>query len=298
MKRIVCIGGSNIDMFLKPINKLILEDSNPGNMHISYGGVGRNIAENLARLSLNPYFITVLGQDHQGRNIADFCRKIGIHIDPIYVAETPTYVAILNENNDMHVAISVMNEFDKLNQETIDKRKNIIDQADFLFLDTNINEQTMSYIFKTFSMPIFVDAISTSKAIRLIPFLKNIFALKVNYKEALALIRSNDMNINEIEVAKRILSFGVRHVFITLGASGAIYATNEGIQRSHFKPVETINTTGAGDAFMAGIIYAFMNQKTPLIYGVAAAKITLNANEAVSQNMNIEYLEKTVEELL
>jgi pseudouridine kinase len=298
MKHIVCIGGSNVDMFLKPIKTLILEDSNPGDMHISYGGVGRNVAENLARLSIKPYFITILGQDEHGSNIYEFCRNIGIQIDPIYVAKTPVYVAVLNHNHDMHVSISVMKDFDKLDQIEIEKRRSIIEMSNYLFIDTNMSEQTMKFIFNNFEKPIFVDAISTSKARRLVPYLAKVFALKVNLKEALALTGLNEKETDEIKIAQTILSLGVQHVFITLGASGAIYLTQDDMKRSYFKPTQMVNASGAGDAFMAGVIYAFMNEKEPLQYGVAAALITVKAEEAVSPSMSKEYLEKTVEELI
>ena len=53
VKPFVCvIGGMNIDLQGSSNQPLVFNDSNPGEIVMSAGGVGRNIAENIAKLSL------------------------------------------------------------------------------------------------------------------------------------------------------------------------------------------------------------------------------------------------------
>ncbi len=58
------IGGANIDFVGIPDNKLIWHDKNPGKIKMSLGGVGRNIAENLAKLGVHTKLLALVGDIH------------------------------------------------------------------------------------------------------------------------------------------------------------------------------------------------------------------------------------------
>ena len=69
---VVVIGGANVDIGCTPYNELIPEDSNPGRITITFGGVGRNIAHNLANLGVNTKLITAVGNDPFGNEILNY----------------------------------------------------------------------------------------------------------------------------------------------------------------------------------------------------------------------------------
>ena len=71
--RIAVVGGANMDIGGFPSAALIPGDSNPGQVRMSVGGVGRNIAENAARMGLEVELITALGADGNGRMILEDC---------------------------------------------------------------------------------------------------------------------------------------------------------------------------------------------------------------------------------
>ena len=75
--RIAVVGGANMDIGGFPDGRLRLEDSNPGRVHLSVGGVGRNIAENAARLGLDVSLISAIGGDPNGRMLLEDCRQKG-----------------------------------------------------------------------------------------------------------------------------------------------------------------------------------------------------------------------------
>ena len=101
MKNIVVIGGTNHDIFAYAHHAVKLNDSNPGYLKDSFGGVGRNIAENLARLALNPTFITVIGKDDIGQKIIEVCNhkieKKGMYVGLSFYA----FFANKNDNPDL-----------------------------------------------------------------------------------------------------------------------------------------------------------------------------------------------------
>ena len=63
---------------------LIPADSNPGRVHMSPGGVGRNIAHNMALLGLDTRLVTVLGDDLYAEKIAASCSELGIDLTVTY----------------------------------------------------------------------------------------------------------------------------------------------------------------------------------------------------------------------
>lgn len=58
---VVVLGGAVVDVIGHPSGKLIPHTSNPGSLKLSIGGVGRNIAEGLARLGTHTKLLSIVG---------------------------------------------------------------------------------------------------------------------------------------------------------------------------------------------------------------------------------------------
>ena len=111
---IMVIGGTNVDIQGFSRSELRAHDSNPGYVGVSFGGVGKNIAENIARLDINTKFITVFGNDLYGEKIKDHLNKLDIDVSDSLILEneeTSIYLSILDSNGEMNVAISSMEIF-------------------------------------------------------------------------------------------------------------------------------------------------------------------------------------------
>ena len=109
---VVVIGAANIDIGGTPYKELIKADSNPGVINISYGGVGRNIAENLSRLGVNTVLIAAVGCDDLGEGLVNHCKAAGIDTDYILrdnKNNSSLYLYINDLNNDMAIALSDVN---------------------------------------------------------------------------------------------------------------------------------------------------------------------------------------------
>lgn len=295
--QIVIIGAANIDIFAQADQMLKKHDSNPGKVHIAQGGVGRNIAENLARLHLEPVFLTALAQDHDGRLIKQRLEHLGAKVHAVLQAQSNRYVAMLDAKGDMMTAVSDMANLDVLDDGFFVKHIATLSQADCLVLDANLSEKTWSWITSHVPRPIYADAISVAKASRLKPYLAHIDGLKVNQFEAAALSGEPKAASPEVHV-HALLEQGVKNVFLTLGAAGALHGCVDGICH---KPIlrakkDIVNTTGAGDAFMSGVIYARRHHKDALIYGLAMSSIALKSRDAVSEYLTPKLLEITVKE--
>ena len=298
MSKVVVIGGTNIDIFAYPHHKIVMKDSNPGYISTSLGGVGRNISENLSRLGLDVTLITVLGQDEAANWVRAESKKIGLRLSIIEVDTTPSYIAIFDEFHEDLVSVAAMDQLASLDADEILKRKKIINDAEVIVMDTNLSFETMDVIFDQFKQKIFVDAISSQKAIKIKPYLSKIFGLKLNIIEAELLTGITYETMKDLnKMGDMLLERGVKEVFITLGDKGAYY-TN--LREAIFKnaiPVQIKNSTGAGDAFFAGAIYAKLLDKNPLSYAMANAVLNLSDEKSVCGSLTENLLEETVKEL-
>lgn len=283
MKKVVVVGGAVLDVFAYPHDTFILNDSNPGYLKTSLGGVARNIAENLARLGVDTTLVTMLGKDEGKKLIMQNAQEVMLKLSAIPATKTPTYLAILNEDNEMVAAVADMDEIELLSKEHIKKRDVIFQNADYVILDTNLNPDTLQYIFKTYQKEFYMDVISCKKAEKIKPFYRFIHGLKLNILEAKHL---SDIDTDDEEVlAKYFLSQGVKEVYLTLGQNGSIYMSKEEVIRTPSHDVEIKNTAGAGDAFLAGIIYGKINGLDLLSCAQKAAEVTLQSKKAVSEDM-------------
>jgi len=298
MSKVVVIGGTNIDIFAYPHQKIVMKDSNPGYISTSLGGVGRNISENLSRLGLDVTLITVLGRDEAANWVKTESKKIGLELSIIEVETTPSYIAIFDEFHEDLVSVAAMDQLAALDSSEILKRKKIIEDAEIIVIDTNLSFETLDFICDHFKQKIFVDAISSQKAIKIKPYLSKIFGLKLNIIEAELLTGITYDTIDDLnKMGDMLLERGVKEIFITLGNRGAYYTNmREAIFRNAI-PVKIQNSTGAGDAFFSGAIYAKLNQKNPLSYAMANAVLNLSDEKAVCANLTKEILEETVKEL-
>jgi len=298
MKKVVVIGGAVMDIFAYPHQKMVLYDSNPGYIIKSFGGVGRNIAENLARLNIDTTLYTVIGKDEIGQSILNHSQTVGLKMVYKAVDQSPTYLSIMDEHHEDLVSVISMDDIVLLNEAFLKRHDKEIDAADIIVMDTNVSEKTLEYMFNRHQKPFYIDAISGQKAIKLKPYLKHIHTLKLNQIEAEVL---SDMTFKTMEELTQIgdyfIAQGVEHVFITLGKMGAYYTNKtQGVFRNA-AVVKVENGNGAGDAFFSGAIYAALHEKNLLSYGLANAYLNLQSQQSVSRALNEDVLENIVKEL-
>lgn len=292
MEKVLVVGGSVIDVFAYPKDKLILGDSNPGYLRKSLGGVARNIAENLAKLQVDTTLFTILGKDEGRRWIMTSAQESKLKLSAITVDQTPSYLSILNEENDHVVSIALMDEIEMLGIEDVKKRDNIFLKSDMIVLDTNLKQETIEYIAKTYQQKeIIVDVISCQKADKIKNIYPFINILKMNMLEARYLSQL-DNQADDLSLGKFFLSKGVKEIYITKGKQGSLLISTNGLKTYHALKVDVKNTAGAGDAFLAGVIYAKLHHLDALVYGTKAAVITLKETQAVSDKMSIHALEE------
>ena len=296
------IGGANIDITGKTFERLNANDSNPGIVTTSLGGVGRNIAENLCRMGLKVEFISILGGDNYSRDIQDSCKTLNMSLSNSLILEdkrTSTYLSIIDEDGEMAVAVSDMSIYDMITPDFLKERLDIINNSMACICDTNIPKSSIEYIIDNVKVPIFIDTVSIHKTEKLKGNLHNIFGLKPNILEA-QILSGISIKTDEdlIKASDLLIQKGIRQVYISLGPNGVYYT--DGIKRAKLPSItkNIVNVTGAGDSFLAGVVWAHtkgLDIENSAKAGLAASNITLLSQDTVSKDISGENLIKIIE---
>ena len=286
------IGGANVDLSATLSDTFIAADSNPGHIDVGYGGVARNIAHNLALLGARVQLLTIFGGDLFGGLLYDYCRQQGMELhlsDKVSGERSGVYLCINNHGGEMIAAVADTEVIRAITPEWLEKRAGELNISDYIVADTNISEDAIHWLMENCTVPLFIDGVSSTKAHRVINALRKcklpyLDTLKLNLKEALAVTSKSTYG----EAAQQLLNWGVQHVYITLGSEG-VYCRNAAEEWLFPSlPGEMVNTTGAGDAFLAGVVYACskgIEFPQTAQYGLMAARATLMSPKAVNPDI-------------
>ena len=301
---ILVLGASIVDIFGFCGRSYAQRDSIPGHIKISFGGGCRNIAENLARVGVNTQFISTLGDDENGKSILEHSRKLGYNMENSLFLEgesTPTYLAILNHQGEMESAVVDMESLNKMDEAFVDGKHEVFENAEYTIVDSD-NPILLEYILKKYQgkSKFILDPVSAKKAKKIRHLVKYFHTIKPNRFETEALCGFKIETNDDLKKAGRFfIEQGVKNVFISLDADGIYYITSEGEEGTLAccESINVKNVTGAGDSFVAGIGYGYMNNlniKDTLKYSVAMSIITITHEETINPNMNHELVEDLV----
>ncbi len=292
-KKVFVLGASNVDIIGYPHHKLIMKDANLGDMKISAGGVGRNIAHNLKLLGFDVHLASLFGDDPLSKFLIKNCQENGLNISTSLVVKNQTassFIAILDHSNDLALGISAMEIYNEKNALKLIKVLPEKINAHYMILETNYPEKALNKIIQKYPRKKFVlDTVSGPKAQRSLKILNKLYILKTNLLEAQNLSGIEVKKNNYDDLVKYFLDKGVKKVFITLGKDGVVFGEKNTI--FHKKPIQAqiVNTIGAGDSFVAGLILAdslSMDIEKTASFGMAAASITVQSKLAVNPELS------------
>jgi pseudouridine kinase len=300
---VAVVGGVNVDIGGRSFGPLVAADSNPGKVSISLGGVGRNIAHNMALMGLDVRLLTAYGEDMNGARVASSCSELGIdasHALRLRDMATSTYLYLTDQEGEMALAISDMAICEKISPAYLAANLPLLQNAQVVVADANIPAASLQYLADNCSAPLFIDPVSTAKAEKLRPILHKIHTLKPNRLEAELLSGVKIETKEDVEkAADKLLEKGIRRVFISLGSEG-IYAAM-GAQRCWMPniPGNLVCTTGCGDACMAALVWAYLegcDLAATAKAGSAAGSIAMESQETINPLMSATTLKQRIKE--
>jgi pseudouridine kinase len=297
MPKVVVIGGANIDIKGRTDGPAIEATSNPGTVEITAGGVGRNIAHNLALLGLEVSLVAMVGDDTNADVITAATREAGVDVSLLQRVSgaSGTYLAVLDQNGELISAINAMGCADRMTVAMIEKLVPEFRAADFLVADCNIPETCLGWVSQFAArgnIRLLIEPVSVPKASKL----KNIAGLKAyavtpNRDQAEAIGGSRNWAV----AVQSIRRLGIDNVVIHAGAEGAYLSTN-GNALIHIETAGSgalCDVTGAGDAAVAGLVWGLVkgyDMRESACFGQRAAAIKLRSTRSVAEVLTPEAL--------
>jgi pseudouridine kinase len=300
-KHILVIGAASIDTKGRAEGTIQTGTSNQGIIRVGVGGVGRNVAENLARLGEPVVLLSAVGDDGSARRILQQAAECGIDVTQILVDadhRTAAYLAVRDDSGNPLMSIDDMSiNRDLITPDFVYRRRALFRDARVVVLDANLAPKTLKTIFgltNRYGVPVCADPTTASLAPRLCPHLPDLTLVTPNAAEAQALC---DVEVTGREsalvAAQKLVAHGVKIAIVTLGATGLVYATSQ--ESGHVPAIEAeiVDLTGAGDALTAAVVFGLLNEfpiAESVRLGTSAAALTLQSRETVCPELSLERL--------
>ena len=294
MRKVIVIGGANVDIKGRASGSYLPRTSNPGRVTLSPGGVGRNIAENLARLGVEVSLITALGDDPNAALLRNACVAAGVDLSLAQVTAEPTgtYLAVLDESGELVSAISDMRAIERLTPDHLDGLRDRLARADMLVADCNLSVASLSWLSRFASretVRLLIEPVSVPKARKLLDVPKPVFAITPNAQQVAALAGAEGM-----EGIARLHAAGFSNIVMHRGAEGALASDGRGAVSVPAVPVPSISdVTGAGDAAVAGLVFGLLDDKSlagAARLGQCAAAVKLGSAQSVATGLSRDSL--------
>ena len=302
IKQIYCIGGANIDRKLKSSCDLVAKTSNPVDSVFTFGGVARNVSENLARWTKGIHLQCIVGHDELGQQLLSYVHSLGVNTKHSLIRKdkpTSHYYAILDTKGELHLALSDMAVYQNVPTHLFCEHWDAWESDSLILLDTNLPADIIELAIQHADekgLRVCIDPVSVAKASKLPDNLENVYLIKPDIHEACEMTGTTIHSISDCIYAGRILQKrGVENVVISLGRSGYVLINEdaeEHVQTMEFN--EVVDVSGAGDAFIAGILYGLQQDaslREACQIGAAAAAYTIQSPNTVAEDITVSRLQ-------
>ncbi len=298
---IVCLGAANLDRKLRSNATLKMGTSNPARQDESFGGVARNIAENLARLSTPVSLITVIGDDTSGKALLAHAETAGIDVRGTLRLQgvcTGTYTAVLDDHGEMMLALADMALYDSLTPAFLDSRQPQRNVAALTVADMNLPMETLQLLLADAArdaIPLVIVAVSQPKMARLPQDLHGLRLLILNQGELETRVgRAVRTEAELLAACREVQAQGAQDVIVTRGGTGVAYTTPGGLAHLEAPDAHIVDVTGAGDAFSAAVCWSLFHGSDDLSLacrrGLRLSAMTLECEETVCPYLSADIL--------
>lgn len=302
---VVGIGAANIDLMGKSRERLVMEDSNPGVISTSVGGVTHNICENAARMGCSVKLITVIGDDVYGQKIRQECEAAGIDTGSFMVAEgaaSSTYLSLHDADGEMALALSDMRVLQRLNVEFLRAKYRLLAGASVIVMDAGLPEEILRYVCETYgkNVPVFIDPVSTSYARKLVGGMAGCHTFKPNRIETEIIAGMKIDGPDALRKAcEKLIEQGLSRIMVSMGKDGCYCLDRAGhAMWVRGEPIRNVvNATGAGDAFVGGLVYAQLqglSEEETMLFSTAAARMAIAHQNTINPNISAQTVWDTV----
>jgi len=257
-----CVALGAINMDIRGVAEVRFPESSsqPGAIQCSAGGVARNIAHNLALLGREVHLLSAVGSDFYGETLLEQTRLAGVNVQStirLHGQSTATYLSIANPQDATVLAINDTHILQGLTPQLLNPSRELLAHAGVVLADCNLTPEALEWVFTLAGdVPVFVDTVSEFKAEKVKSWLPRIHTLKPTLKELQILAECEDR-----QAALDVLhAKGVQRILVCL-EDDSVLCSEKGAAPFVLAPPAhpVVDRFGADDAFMAGLIYSFLD---------------------------------------
>ena len=269
---IVVIGAVFVDIKGFPHQQYIPTGRNVGRIEYVHGGVARNVVEDIANMELRPTFLSIVDDTPMGSAVVEKLKNHKVNCQ--YVQTIPdgmgTWLVVFDNSGDVAGSISKRPIMRPLIDILEEKGDEIFSNADSIVLEVDLDKELVKKVLelgKRHNKKLFGLVSNMSLAVQRRDFIKQFDCLICNQLEA-GILFADDYSEKTPEELCEIVSYKVSQasfpaLVVTMGSEGSVYADYTGVKGvCPPRKVQVKDTTGAGDAFCAGVAAAMTYGKS------------------------------------
>jgi len=290
---VVCIGASFVDELFYLEGDLLTATTNFVTVNKTAGGVGRNIAHQLALLDVPVELISVFGNDGDGNWLKEVSVKAGVKLEASLTIDgfSGKYTAIINKDGTLFTGFLTNHLTRLLAPDHLENRKALLKRASWIIVDTNVSTESIQWLL-TFSkqtgVPLIIEPVAVPPALKLKTIeLDGLNLITPNEDELPAIC--TDKALTREQQVKELLGRGVQVIWLHNGKEGStLYSYNRTITLEA-PLVDVLDSTGAGDASLSGFIlgkYLDMEDFDCLKLAHTLSSEVLLVKGAISENLD------------
>lgn len=301
---VAVMGAASIDIKARASGPVDSHGCLPGRIHSCPGGTARNIAENLARLSVRTSLLSVVGTDSSATDIVVHTALAGVDLSRILQTDrihTATFLAVTDERGHVDHGVHDLGILEMLTADYVDRQEDLIGACSLVVTDSTPSLEALQRLQEACArhkVPMVLVPTAPLSVHKVRAVLSGSFLLALNRREAHALTDVNTTNDEGLKQAsKQLIDQGVPLILITLDEEGVYYRSPEDEVRMPAFGPKVVDSMGAGDAFVAGFLYGFLHG-LPLLkaleIGHLTAALTLDTLLNVHPKLRLDYIHSSV----
>ena len=260
---IIVIGAVFVDIKGYPSRTYIPGGRNAGKVRYVHGGVSRNIAEDLGNMGLDPVFLSLVDPSGSGEDVLLRLKDHGV--DTRFIRKVPegmgTWLAVFDNNNDVCASISHRPDLRPLLNLLQEEGNPLFAAAESVMIELDLDESVVEEIYRLktkYNTRVYAAVSNINIALERRAFLQQTDCFVCNRQEAGVLFSvefgDEAPDLLASRLSELVTDAEIPSMIVTLGADGAVWADIHG--RYGVCPAQQVpvaDTTGAGDAFFAGV---------------------------------------------
>ena len=269
---ILVIGATFVDIKGFPDGSYIPTGRNVGRVEYTHGGVARNVVEDIANVELRPTYLGIVDDTPMGADVLQKLQNHKVNTDHVLVRPDGmgTWLAVFDNRGDVAGSISKRPNMLPILEVLEQKGDKLFTDAPSVVVEVDLDKEIVKKVLELaqkHNTKVFGVVSNMSIAAKRRDFLQKFDCFICNQQEAGQLFLDDyaDRTPAQMEqiLLQKVLGAQIPAMVVTMGEKGAVYADCHGESGiCAARNVQVKDTTGAGDAFCAGVAIGLTYGKT------------------------------------